>query len=158
MISPSHSIIKKGPIVHAVCEFYKCGLEPVLAPRDHMMDDCVHAIDTVRWMCGGEVADVEAHCKRIGVPDINWIGGMLHFDNGSTGFVINSWASGRRVFRVQMHAPGIYCDAEVEGKAYFSTPTATTTESNMTRRKRLEATSSTSTAASGRKTANSSIR
>jgi predicted dehydrogenase len=84
-----------------------------------MMDDCVHAIDTVRWMCGGEVIRVDAHCKRVGVPDINWIGAMLHFDNGSTGFVINSWASGRRVFRVQMHAPGIYCDAEVEGKAHL---------------------------------------
>lgn len=117
LVKMREQCIKKGPITHAVCEFYKCSLEPVLGPRDHMMDDCVHAIDTVRWMCGGQVVDVDAHCKRIGVPDINWIGAMLHFDNGSTGFVINSWASGRRVFRVQMHAPGIYCDAEVEGKA-----------------------------------------
>jgi virulence factor len=31
--------------------------------------------------------------------------------------VITSWSSGRRVFRVQMHAPGIFVDADVEGKA-----------------------------------------
>ena len=111
--------LKRGPIIHAVCDYYKCTPEAYLGARDHMMDDCVHVIDTVRWMCGGEIDTIESHCKRIGVPDINWIGAMLHFDNGSTGLMINSWCSGRRVFRAQMHAPGIYCDVELEGKAYL---------------------------------------
>lgn len=111
--------LKHGAITHSVCEFYKCEVEPHLGARDHMIDDCVHSIDTVRWMCGGEIVELESACKRIGVPDINWIGATLHFDNGSAGFVINSWSSGRRVFRVQIHAPGVYCDAEVEGKAYL---------------------------------------
>ena len=119
LVKMREQCLEKGPIVHAVCEFFKCNMEPYLNTRDHMMDDGTHAIDTVRWMCGGEVVEVESHCKRIGVPDINWIGATLYFDNGSTGFVINSWSSGRRVFRVQMHAPGIYTDAEVEGKAYL---------------------------------------
>lgn len=109
--------LKKGPITHAVCEFYKYAPTPFSNARDHMLDDCTHAIDTVRWMCGGEVIAIESHCKRIGVPDINWIGAVLHFDTGASGFVINSWSSGRRVFRVQMHAPGIFVDADVEGKA-----------------------------------------
>lgn len=109
--------LKRGPITHAACEFFKCSPEPTTGPRDHMMDDCTHSIDTVRWMCGGEVVGIESHCRRIGVPDINWIGATLHFDNGSVGLLVNSWCSGRRVFRVQMHAPGIYTDAEVEGKA-----------------------------------------
>ncbi len=119
--------LERGPIVHAVCEFYKHGPSPMLGARDRMLDDCVHAIDTVRWMCGGdprdgrtaEVTGIESHCKRIGTPDINWIGAMLHFDNGATGYVLTSWCSGRRVFRVEMHAPGIYVDAEPEGKAYL---------------------------------------
>jgi predicted dehydrogenase len=119
LVKMREKCLEKGPIVHALCEFFKCNMDPYLNARDHMMDDGTHAIDTVRWMCGGEVVEVESHCKRIGVPDINWIGATLHFDNGSTGFVINSWSSGRRVFRVQMHAPGIYTDAEVEGKAYL---------------------------------------
>jgi hypothetical protein len=42
---------------------------------------------------------------------------MLQFDTGATGFVVNSWTSGRRIFRVQMHAPGIFIDADIEGKA-----------------------------------------
>ena len=109
--------LRRGPITHVVCEFYKCEPEPRYHARDHMMDDCTHSIDTVRWMCGGEVTGVDSRCRRIGTPDINWIGAMLHFDNGATGFVINSWTSGRRVFRVQMHAPSVYVDAEVEGTA-----------------------------------------
>jgi len=117
LVNMREACLKKGPIVHAACEFYKCATTPFLGSRDHTMDDCVHSIDTVRWMCGGEVVEVQSRCRRVGVPNINWIGATLHFDNGSTGFIINSWSSGRRVFRVQMHAPGICTDAEVEGKA-----------------------------------------
>lgn len=106
--------LERGPIVHAVCEFYKNALEPTWGPRDHMLDDCVHSIDTLRWMCGGNVVDIQSHCKRIGVPDINWIAATLHFDNGSSGMLVNSWSSGRRVFRVEMHAPGICADADPE--------------------------------------------
>ena len=109
--------LKKGPITHGVVEFYKCQISPATGPTDNMMGDCTHSVDTARWICGGDVTSVESHCKRIGVPDINWIGATLHFENGSTCFVLNSWSSGRRVFRVQMHAPGIYTDAEIEGRA-----------------------------------------
>ncbi|MBI3970564.1 MAG: Gfo/Idh/MocA family oxidoreductase [Chloroflexi bacterium] len=117
LVTLREKLLKRGPVVHAVCEFYKHGPRPMVGARDHMMDDSTHAIDTVRWMCGGEVVAIESECKRIGTPDINWIGATLRFDNGSTGYVLNSWCSGRRVFRVQMHAPGICADAEVEGKA-----------------------------------------
>jgi virulence factor len=109
--------LERGPIVHAVCEFYKCAPESMLGARDHMMDDGVHAIDTLRWMCGGDVVAVDSRCRTIGTADINWIGATLYFDNGSVGYLLNSWSSGRRVFRVEMHAPGIAVDAEVEGKA-----------------------------------------
>jgi predicted dehydrogenase len=109
--------LKHGPITHAVCEFYKCEVNTWLDAHSRMMSDTVHAIDTVRWMCGGEVIDIDSRCRRIGGADIDWIGAMLHFDNGSTGFVLTSWCSGRRVFRVEMHAPGIAADANVEGEA-----------------------------------------
>jgi len=109
--------LKRGPITHGVVEFFKCATSPFVGACDHMMDDCTHSVDTACWISGGEVSEVQSHCKRIGVPDINWIGAMLHFDNGSSCSLINTWTSGRRLFRVQMHAPGIYTDAEVEGKA-----------------------------------------
>ncbi len=117
LIKMRQACLERGPMTHAVCEFYKYQITPATTAYDRMLGDCTHSIDTVRWMCGGEVVTVESHCKCVQVPDINWIGATLLFDNGSIGYVINSWSSGRRVYRVQMHAPGIYTDAEVEGKA-----------------------------------------
>jgi len=108
--------LKRGPINLAVCEFYKWNPDPYLDSRDHMMDDGVHAIDTLRWMCGGEVVGFEAITRRIGTPDINFFAVLLRFDNGATGVLLNSWTSGRRIFRVQMHAPGICAEAEHENK------------------------------------------
>lgn len=111
--------LERGPITHAVCEFYKCMAQAYFDARDHMMDDGVHAIDTIRWMCGGEAVGVESRCQRILVPDINFIAATIHFDSGAMGIMLNSWTSGRRVFRVQMHAPGICAEAEHEGKGYL---------------------------------------
>jgi predicted dehydrogenase len=108
--------LKRGPIVHAECAFYKYEPKPYLHARDHMMDDGVHAIDTIRWLCGGEVVEVQSFCKRVGTPDINFISALLHFDNGATGVMLNSWTSGRRIFKVEMHAPGICAEAEHENK------------------------------------------
>ena len=119
LVKMRNECLKKGPITHAVCEFFKCEIGACSGAMDHMMGDATHSVDTVRWMCGGEVVGIEARCRRVGTPDINWIGATLYFDNGSVGYVVNSWCSGRRVFRVQMHAPGVYTDAEVEGKAYL---------------------------------------
>jgi predicted dehydrogenase len=111
--------LKRGPIVHAVCEFYKCLIVPYLEPRDRMTDDGIHAVDTIRWMCGGEVTRIHSLTKRVQVPDINFISALLEFDTGATGLMVTSWSSGSRTFRVEMHAPGIRVDAEHEGKGYL---------------------------------------
>lgn len=111
--------LKRGAINHAVCQFYKSDIQPYIQARDHMLDDSVHAIDTLRWMCGGEVAKIESATRRIQVPDINFISALLQFDNGAVGVLLNSWASGRRIFSVEMHAPGICAEAEHEGNGYL---------------------------------------
>ncbi len=108
--------VQQGPITHAVCEFYKCNPDPVVAPTDHMMGDSVHAIDTLRWLCGGEVRKIHSINRRVGVPDLNFFAVLLEFDNGATGVLLNSWTSGRRIFRVEMHAPNICAEADPEGK------------------------------------------
>ena len=120
MVSLLHDeCLKRGPIVHAECAFYKYEISPYLHARDHMMDDGVHAIDTLRWMCGGEVVHVHSVTKRVQVPDINFISALLEFDNGATGVMVNSWSSGRRIFKVEMHAPGVCVEAEHENKGYL---------------------------------------
>jgi predicted dehydrogenase len=83
-----------------------------------MLDDGVHAIDTLRWICGGEVVQIHSVSKRVLVPDLNFLSALLEFSTGATGLMINSWTSGRRIFAVEMHAPGICVEAEHEGMAY----------------------------------------
>ena len=107
---------QRGDITHALCKFYKFEPTDFLGARDHMMDDCVHAIDTLRWICGGEVVRVESSTRSIGTVDINFISAVLHFDNGAVGHLINNWTSGKRIFAVEMHAPGIFAEAEHETK------------------------------------------
>lgn len=119
MVHMKEECLKRGPITHAVVEFYKCDIRPMQGARDRMLDDYTHCVDTARWICGGEVIRIESECRRINVPDINWIGSTLYFDNGSTCYVIGNWASGRRVFRVSMHAPGICADVEPEKEAWL---------------------------------------
>lgn len=108
--------LERGPITHAVCEFYKCAPQPFLGARDHMMDDGVHAIDTLRWLCGGEVVEIQSQTRAVGTPDVNFLTALLRFDTGATGVLVNSWTSGRRIFRVELHAPGICAEADPEGQ------------------------------------------
>jgi virulence factor len=111
--------LEHGPITFAVCRFYKCARQPFLGSRDHMMDDTVHSIDTLRWICGGEIEKIDSHTGRIGTPDINFISAALHFDNGADGYLINNWSTGKRIFSVDMHAPNVHAEVEHEVGGYL---------------------------------------
>jgi predicted dehydrogenase len=113
--------LKRGPLTHIVCKFYKSELNDYLSARDHMMDDTVHAIDTLRWMAGSEALTIDSVTNRIGTVDINLIMAQIAFANGCVGHLMNNWSSGKRIFAVEMHAPGIFVEAEHEGKGYMYT-------------------------------------
>lgn len=114
--------LKRSEITHAFCKFYKCERNDFLSARDHMMDDCVHSIDTLRWICGdSEVVKVESTCRHIGTVDINFISAVLHFKNGAIGHLINSWSSGKRIFAVEMHSQGAFAEVEHETKGRLYT-------------------------------------
>ena len=114
--------LKRGPITHAVCKFYKYEIKDMLGARDHMMDDSVHAIDTLRWIAGSEVSKVDSVTNHIGgTVDINFIMAQLTFANGCVGHLMNNWSSGKRIFAVEMHAPGIFAEAEHESKGFIYT-------------------------------------
>jgi predicted dehydrogenase len=109
----------RGGTVHAICKFYKFDAAARFDARDHMMDDGVHAIDTVRAVCGGELVGIQSITRRVGVPDMNFIAAMLEFDTGSTGILVNSWTSGRRIFEVELHAAGFCAELDLEGDGYI---------------------------------------
>lgn len=106
--------IQRGPVHHALCRFYKNAPTPFLAARDHLLDDTIHSIDTLRWVSGGEVVGLYSSTRRRGVPDINYVSAVLEFDSGANGILINSWTSGRRIFSMEIHAPGIVAEMEHE--------------------------------------------
>lgn len=119
----------RGPTTHAICSFYKYQPGPMLGARDHMMDDGVHAIDTLRAVCGGEVVDIHAATRRIGTPDVNFFTAQLIFDTGATGMLINSWTSGRRIFKIDIHVSGACAELDLEGVGHIyadGDPTGTT--------------------------------
>ena len=103
-----------GEIVHAVCRFYKNDPTSLVAARDRMMDDGVHVIDTLRHLCGGELIAVSDVTRRVVVDDLNFVAATLEFDTGAVGVMITSWTSGRRTFGVEIHAPGIMAEGDLE--------------------------------------------
>ncbi|MDR0731179.1 MAG: Gfo/Idh/MocA family oxidoreductase [Treponema sp.] len=111
--------LKRGQMTHVVCKFYKNDIHDFLGARDHMMDDTVHALDTLRWMAGSEIVKIDSITNRINTVDINVIMAQLTFANGCVGHLMNNWSSGKRIFAVEMHAPGIFVEAEHETKGYL---------------------------------------
>lgn len=117
----------RGPVVHAVCRFYKNDIHPMELARDRMLDDGVHAVDTLRHLCGGEVTRISAVMRRVMVDDVNFIQATLEFDSGAVGVLISSWSSGRRVFGVEVHGPGIVAEGDLEGEATVYSDAGATT-------------------------------
>jgi len=108
--------LKRGPIYHARCVFFKNNIVHYKELRDRLIDDGIHAVDTIRWLCGGEVVNLSSVTQRIDVPDNNYVAAMVEFDTGAVGMMVTCWASGRRIFKAEMHAPGIWVEVEHEGK------------------------------------------
>lgn len=111
------AVLERGPVVTAVCRFYKDAITPMDGARDHMMDDGVHAIDTLRHLCGGEIVRITSTSRRVLVDDINLIAATLEFDNGAVGLLVNNWTSGRRTFGVEIHGSGILAEGDLETTA-----------------------------------------
>jgi predicted dehydrogenase len=106
-----------GPIVHAVCEIhdYHPGLDSSAYSR--LYGNTLRAVDTLRWICSGEVDEVLSSCQRVETVEINWAGATLYFENGAVGTLINNWVSGRKSCRIQIHAYGACAEIEPESSA-----------------------------------------
>jgi virulence factor len=106
---------ENGPVVHAVCTFTKQCEGPIMRAYDEMYDITIHAIDTLRAICGGEIVKIDSVAQRIRIPNFNAIYALLHFDNGATGLLMNNHISGRRTFSFEIHCPDICGIGELEG-------------------------------------------
>ncbi len=76
---------------------------------DAFTSDGIHAVDTMRWLCGGEVEDVRAVVRRLAVPGPvpNAIDAQVTFSSGAVGTLRYNLLTGRRIFRADFSGPNI---------------------------------------------------
>ena len=122
-----------GPLHQSVCTFYKyhgSGGPYYGGAIDILTCDCIHAVDTLRWLGGGQVKRVasDVRCLYADFPTV--FNAMITFESGMTGILLGNWMTGRRFFTVEMHAKGIsafadpddhamlYADGKLEGERF----------------------------------------
>lgn len=114
---------RKGPVHSAVATFYKnaVGQGPYYkGAMDILTCDAIHAVDTLRYLCGGDVVSVASDVRRLGAEHCTVHLALVKFSSGATGVLLTNWMTGRRIFSVEIHAPGISCfgDPEEGGKIF----------------------------------------
>jgi len=114
---------ERGPVHSAVATFYKnaMGAGPYYGgAMDILTCDAIHAIDTLRYLCGGDVVSVASDVRRLLADHFTAHVAIVRFNSGATGVLLTNWMTGRRFFTVEIHAPGISCfgDPEEGGKVY----------------------------------------
>jgi predicted dehydrogenase len=114
---------KKGPVHSAVSTFYKCavgGGPYYRGAMDILMCDAIHAVDTLRYLCGGEVESVASDVRRLDAEHCNVHLALVKFSSGATGVLLTNWMTGRRMFTVEIHGPGIsvFGDPEEGGNVF----------------------------------------
>lgn len=114
---------KKGPVHSAVSTFYKCAVGGAPYYRgaiDILTCDAIHAVDTLRYLCGGEVVSVASDIRRLDAEHCNVHQALVKFSSGATGVLLTNWMTGRRMFTVEIHSPGIsvFGDPEEGGRVF----------------------------------------
>jgi predicted dehydrogenase len=76
----------------------------------------IHAVDTLRWLAGGEVVRLASETRTLYLPGphVNACSAHLSFDNGVVGLLNWNEASGRRIFAAEFHGQNVsaYVDAD----------------------------------------------
>jgi virulence factor len=114
---------ERGPVHSAVATFYKnsVGAGPYYrGAMDILRCDAIHAVDTLRALCGGEVVSVASDVRRLLAEHVTAHLALVRFSSGATGVLLTNWMTGRRFFTVEIHGPGISCfgDPEEGGHIY----------------------------------------
>lgn len=86
---------------------------------DILTCDAIHAVDTLRWICG-EPEKIVSDIRAIGTSYDNSFNAFMKFKNGSVGFLNTNWTVGKRIFSIEMHSKGIsaFVEPEVEARIF----------------------------------------
>ncbi|HEX2326507.1 MAG TPA: Gfo/Idh/MocA family oxidoreductase [Chloroflexota bacterium] len=115
---------QRGPIHYATVSFLKATRDLSAhagfydGAIDPLTSDGIHAVDNLRWLCGGEVVDVHAVVRRRYIPGPipNEYTALITFSSGAVGVLQSSYVTGRRIFRVEFHGRNAtaYVDADAD--------------------------------------------
>lgn len=90
---------------------------------DPLTSDGVHAVDNLRWLCGGDVVSVHSSVRQryIPGPTPNEYVALVTFTSGAVGVLQFSYMTGRRIFRAEFHGQNVtaYVDADRESSIVF---------------------------------------
>ena len=119
---------KRGTVHTAHASFYKNwvgGTPYYRGALDMLTCDGIHAVDTLRYLCGGEVESVASDSRRLDADHWNVHLALVRFSSGATGLLLNNFMAGRRIFSVEIHSPGIsfFGDPEEGGQLYADNKT-----------------------------------
>ena len=114
---------QNGPIHSAATSFYKneVGGQPIYkGAMEKLTCDGIHAVDTLRYLCGGEVEGVASDVRRLGATFRNMHTALVRFSSGATGVLQNCYMMGRRMFSVEVHSAGVsmFGDPEEGGQVF----------------------------------------
>jgi predicted dehydrogenase len=114
----------RGPIHFADISFLKSTADLTVPAGfydgaiDPLTSDGIHAVDTLRWLCSGEVEEVSVQVCQRGVagPVPNAYSALVSFSTGAVGAVHYNLATGRRIFRTEFSSLNAtaYVDADRE--------------------------------------------
>ena len=114
---------KNGPVHSAAAYFLKneVGGRPIYkGAMEKLTCDGIHAVDTLRYLCGGEVEAVASDVRRLDATFRNMHTALVKFSSGATGVLQNCYMMGRRMFTVEVHSTGIsmFGDPEEGGQVF----------------------------------------
>ncbi len=116
---------ENGSIIQCMSTFHKN--TPNALYYDGVIDvltcDAIHAVDTLRWLGGGEVQAVASDINAFGSERENSFNALVKFTTGASGYLCTNWAVGGRIHIFEMHAQGVsaYINPDTGGSAKIYT-------------------------------------
>ncbi|MAG36964.1 MAG: hypothetical protein CL878_12075 [Dehalococcoidia bacterium] len=128
IVEARQKIEARGPIAQLVGEFHKsitglaaAGRWPEQVMDNMLLESPIHAIDVVRAMAGGEVAEVHSVVQRR-VSDYKDVhAALVLFDNGCVAQLTAAYTGGGRLERYEIHGRDIsaYLEGVSGGVAFY---------------------------------------
>ncbi len=113
-------VLERGPVTQCVGQFHKhllgkSGPSEKMGGVSTLFEDVIHAVDFVRYMCGGEPVETHILRDRFFADWTTCYSALIRFSSGAVGALLANCTSAGRVQRFEVHGKGI--GAALEGAA-----------------------------------------